>query len=112
MLGRFFRRGKVWPGFFFPRGKIYTGILFPGAILSRGSFPGGSSMRGGGGNSMLQHRDYILLCIENYLREYTESTINIIQVLILSHWCQQSFKNQQHLLINFTNRLFFFIENV
>ena len=36
MLGRFFRRGKVWPGFFFPRGKIYTGILFPG----------GSSMRG------------------------------------------------------------------
>ena len=28
-------------------------------------------------------RDYILLWIENYLREYTESTINIIQVLIL-----------------------------
>ena len=26
-------------------------------------------------------RDYILLCIENYLQEYTESTINIIQVL-------------------------------
>ena len=57
MLGRFFRRGKVWPGFLFPRGKIYTGILFPGAILSRAVFPGGSSMRGGGGNSMLQHRD-------------------------------------------------------
>ena len=28
-------------------------------------------------------RDYILLWIENYLREYTESTINIVQVLIL-----------------------------
>ena len=27
-------------------------------------------------------RDHILLCIENYLREYTESTINIVQVLI------------------------------
>ena len=26
-------------------------------------------------------RDCILLCIENYLREYTESTINIIRVL-------------------------------
>ena len=26
---------------------------------------------------------YILLCIENNLREYTEFTINIIQVLIL-----------------------------
>ena len=47
MLGRFFRRGKVRPGFFFPRGKIYTGILFPGVILSRGGFSGGSSMRGG-----------------------------------------------------------------
>ena len=41
MLGRFFRRGKVRPGFFFPRGKIYTGILFPGVILSRGGFSGG-----------------------------------------------------------------------
>ena len=38
MLGRFFRWGKVRPGFFFPRGKIYTGKLFPGAILSRGGF--------------------------------------------------------------------------
>ena len=28
-------------------------------------------------------RDYILLRIKNYLREYTESTIKIIQVLIL-----------------------------
>ena len=28
-------------------------------------------------------RDYILLWIENHLREYTERTINIIQVLIL-----------------------------
>ena len=28
-------------------------------------------------------RDYILVWIDNYLREYTESTINIIQVLIL-----------------------------
>ena len=27
-------------------------------------------------------RDYILICIENYLGEYTESTINIIRVLI------------------------------
>ena len=54
MLGRFFRRGKVRPGFFFPRGKIYTGILFPGAILSRGGFSGGKFYAGG--NSMLQHR--------------------------------------------------------
>ena len=45
MLGRFFCGGKVRPGFFFPRGKIYIGILFPGAILSRGGFPRGSSMR-------------------------------------------------------------------
>ena len=55
MLGRFFRRGKVRPGFFFPRGKIYTGILFPGVILSRGGFSGGKFYAGG--NSMLQHRD-------------------------------------------------------
>ena len=41
MLGRFFRREKVRPGFFFPRGIIYTGILFPGVILSRGGFSGG-----------------------------------------------------------------------
>ena len=27
--------------------------------------------------------DYILLWIDNYLREYTESTINIIQDLVL-----------------------------
>ena len=54
MLGRFFRGGKVRPGFFFPRGKIYTGILFPGAILSRGGFSGGKFCAGG--NSMLQHR--------------------------------------------------------
>ena len=54
MLGRFFRLGKVRPGFFFPRGKIYTGILFPGAILSRGGFSGGKF--NAGGNSMLQHR--------------------------------------------------------
>ena len=40
MLGRFFRRGKVRPGFFFPRGKIYTGIVFPGVILSQAVFPG------------------------------------------------------------------------
>ena len=32
-------------------------------------------------------RDYILLWIENYLREHTESTINIIQVLILKVIC-------------------------
>ena len=55
MLGRFFRRGKVRPGFFFPRGKIYTGKLFPGAILSRGGFSGGKFYAGG--NSMLQHRN-------------------------------------------------------
>ena len=54
MLGRFFRRGKIWPGFFFPRGEIYTGILFPGAILSRGGFSGGEFYAEG--NSMLQHR--------------------------------------------------------
>ena len=54
MLGRFFRGGKVRPGFFFLRGKIYTGILFPGAILSRGGFSGGKFYAGG--NSMLQHR--------------------------------------------------------
>ena len=54
MLGRFFRRGKVRPGFFFPRGKIYTGILFPGVILSRGGFSGGKFYAGG--NSMLQQR--------------------------------------------------------
>ena len=47
MLGRFFREGKVRPGFFFPRGKIYTGILFPGAILSRGGFSGGEVLCGG-----------------------------------------------------------------
>ena len=55
MLGRFFRRGKVRPGFFFPRGKIYTGILFPGVILSPGGFSGGKFYAGE--NSMLQHRD-------------------------------------------------------
>ena len=27
-----------------------------------------------------------------------------------SHWCQQSFKIEQHFLINFTNRLFFYIK--
>ena len=54
MLGRFFRRGKVRPGFFFPRGKIYTGILFPGEILSWGGFSGGKFYAGG--NSMLQQR--------------------------------------------------------
>ena len=59
MLGRFFRRGKVRPGFFFPRGKIYTGILFPGAILSRGGFSGGKFYAGG--NSMLQHRTFLIL---------------------------------------------------
>ena len=46
MLGRFFRRGKVRPGFFFPRGKsilvyFFRGRFYPGAV-----FPGGSSMRG------------------------------------------------------------------
>ena len=55
MLGRFFRRGMVRPGFFFPRGKIYTGILFPGAILSRGGFSGGKFYAEG--NSVLQHRE-------------------------------------------------------
>ena len=55
ILGRFFRGGKVRPGFFFPRGKFYTGILFPGAILSRGGFSGGKFYAGG--NSMLQHRN-------------------------------------------------------
>ena len=59
MLGRFFRGGKVRPGFFFPRGKIYTGILFPGAILSRGGFSGGKFYAGG--NSMLQHRSFIFI---------------------------------------------------
>ena len=54
MLGRFFRRGKVRPGFFFPRKNIYTGILFPGVILSRDGFSGGKFYAGG--NSMLQHR--------------------------------------------------------
>ena len=57
MLGRFFRRGKVRPGFFFLRGKIYTGILFPGVILSRGGFSGGGGGFYAGENSMLQHRD-------------------------------------------------------
>ena len=57
MLGRFFREGKVRPGFFFPRGKIYTGILFPGAILSRGGFSGGKFYARG--NSMLQHRETV-----------------------------------------------------
>ena len=54
MLGRFFRLGKVRPGFLFTRGKIYTGILFPRAILSQGGFSGGKFYAGG--NSMLQHR--------------------------------------------------------
>ena len=47
MLGRFFRRGKVRPGFFFPRKNIYTGILFPGVILSRDGFSGGEVLCGG-----------------------------------------------------------------
>ena len=57
MLGRFFRRGKVRPGFFFPWGKIYTGVLYPGVILSRGGFSGGKFYAGE--NSMLQRRPYL-----------------------------------------------------
>ena len=48
MLGRFFRRGKVRPGFFFPRGKsilvyFFRGWFYPGAV-----FPGGGGVLCGG----------------------------------------------------------------
>ena len=55
-------------------------------------------------------RDYIfyLICIDNYLRDYTESTINIIRVLKVI--CVNSLSKisyNVHILINFTDRLIF-----
>ena len=67
MLGRFFRGGKVRPGCFFPRGKIYTSIFFRGRFYPGAVFPGGNSMRGGGGNSMLQHRHCQRLALHMFL---------------------------------------------
>ena len=46
MLGRFFRGGKVRPGFFFPWGKICTGILFRGRFYPGPVFPGGGGYAG------------------------------------------------------------------
>ena len=91
MLGRFFRGGKVRPGFFFPRGKIYTGILFPGAILSRGGFSGGKFYAGG--NSMLQHRVVSLIgqsVSTRPLRLLAASNFESSYMILLGPWKQNS----------------------
>ena len=51
-------------------------------------------------------RDNIFLLIEIYLLEYTERTINIIQVLILQV-IGVNLSKISNFLINFTNRLIF-----
>ena len=94
MLGRFFRRGKVRPGFFFPRGKIYTGILFPGVILSRGGFSGEKVYAGG--NSMLQHRLIPKIVFHSH-----------------NHFCRQTMEvNHRQILIFATMQLYMHILSI
>ena len=85
MLGRFFRGGKVRPGFFFPRGKIYTSILFPGAILSRAGFSGGKFYAGG--NSMLQHRhENFLLCHKCHILKTPQNEYLVCKIIGSFEW--------------------------